>query len=188
MSSAVERSHPPPRSKSCSKCKTAKRRCDLAVPACFRCSRRNLTCEYPASQAGVQEQGNSESMENFALEWPLISQNLTTTSVSPIGEQTTQLAQVPIADNTLEGLFPELDSNGNVCHETSDSFHNWGLVTSRTRPFIPSPRMVASRLQFALDELMKAPSKIVLENQTPWSHRFLYQDGMPRSMQGIEQH
>ncbi|KAK4212698.1 hypothetical protein QBC37DRAFT_187156 [Rhypophila decipiens] len=46
--SATERSNPPPRKKSCGACIKAKRRCTLEVPACQRCSQRQLNCQYPA--------------------------------------------------------------------------------------------------------------------------------------------
>jgi hypothetical protein len=44
--------------------------------------------------------------------------------------------------------------------------------------------IVARRLQFSLDQIKKAPKTMVMETQTPWSHRLLYADSMPRSMQG----
>ncbi|KAI9738304.1 MAG: hypothetical protein M1834_008802 [Cirrosporium novae-zelandiae] len=37
---------PPPRQKSCNACIQAKRRCDLQIPTCSRCTKRNLTCNY----------------------------------------------------------------------------------------------------------------------------------------------
>ncbi|KAF4453170.1 hypothetical protein F53441_4109 [Fusarium austroafricanum] len=44
-------------------------------------------------------------------------------------------------------------------------------------------RAITSRLQYARDKILQAPSQMVLENQTPWCHAHLYDDGMPRSMQ-----
>jgi hypothetical protein len=44
---ASERANPPPRRKSCAACTRAKRRCDLAHPACVRCAGRGLACVYP---------------------------------------------------------------------------------------------------------------------------------------------
>ncbi|KAL2258112.1 hypothetical protein VTK26DRAFT_8702 [Humicola hyalothermophila] len=45
--SAIERSNPPPRRKSCAACIKAKRRCTLEFPACLRCAQRHLSCVYP---------------------------------------------------------------------------------------------------------------------------------------------
>lgn len=44
---------------------------------------------------------------------------------------------------------------------------------------------IATRLQYSIDELVKAPKMMITENQTPWCHRHLYEDEMPRSMQGL---
>ncbi|TPX06804.1 uncharacterized protein E0L32_002300 [Thyridium curvatum] len=50
--SALERTNPPPRRKSCAACIKAKRRCDNGQPACLRCSRRRITCQYPSNSTG----------------------------------------------------------------------------------------------------------------------------------------
>lgn len=41
------------RKKACAACVTSKRRCDQSQPACHRCAKLNLTCQYPPSSAGV---------------------------------------------------------------------------------------------------------------------------------------
>jgi hypothetical protein len=46
------------------------------------------------------------------------------------------------------------------------------------------PTFSASRLNYGISELKMAPSRMVLENQTPWSHPLLYEDKMPASMHG----
>lgn len=43
----AERNASIPRRKSCTACAKAKRRCDLALPVCSRCSLRQLDCCYP---------------------------------------------------------------------------------------------------------------------------------------------
>jgi hypothetical protein len=42
----------------------------------------------------------------------------------------------------------------------------------------------ASRLLYAIDLIKQAPSAMVQENQTPWSHQRLYDDAMPRVLSG----
>ncbi|KAJ4253884.1 hypothetical protein NW762_010282 [Fusarium torreyae] len=44
-------------------------------------------------------------------------------------------------------------------------------------------RLVSSRLQYIMDKILTAPSQMVLENEMPWCHTHLYNDGMPKSMQ-----
>jgi hypothetical protein len=59
---------------------------------------------------------------------------------------------------------------------------------------LPPPLVVAEmdsmtdefsrRADYTIKVIRTAPSSIVLENQTPWSHPLLYKDEMPRSIQG----
>ncbi|KAM0542047.1 hypothetical protein ACHAPJ_012973 [Fusarium lateritium] len=44
-------------------------------------------------------------------------------------------------------------------------------------------RLISSRLQYIMDKILTAPSQMVLENQMPWCHSDLYNDGMPKAMQ-----
>ncbi|KAL7917805.1 hypothetical protein ACQKWADRAFT_331581 [Trichoderma austrokoningii] len=41
------------RKKACAACVTSKRRCNQSQPACYRCTKLHLTCQYPSSSAGV---------------------------------------------------------------------------------------------------------------------------------------
>lgn len=59
------------------------------------------------------------------------------------------------------------------------------LVPSRHHPQTSLEEMIASRIQYALDVIKKVPSSMVSENQTPWSHPYLYRAYMPREMQGM---
>ncbi|GLB02016.1 hypothetical protein AtubIFM57258_000429 [Aspergillus tubingensis] len=60
---------------------------------------------------------------------------------------------------------------------------NPSTTVIKTRSALPISTIVAQRLQFGMDVLKQAPKMMVLESQTPWCHRQLYKDGMPRSMQ-----
>ncbi|PTB34960.1 uncharacterized protein TrAFT101_006365 [Trichoderma asperellum] len=42
------------RKKACAACVASKRRCDQSQPACNRCAKQRLTCQYPFSSAGVK--------------------------------------------------------------------------------------------------------------------------------------
>jgi len=59
------------------------------------------------------------------------------------------------------------------------------IMHIRTNPHAPLSEIMASRFQYAIDTLSDTPRMMVVENQTPWSHRELYADGMPKVMQGI---
>jgi len=54
--------------------------------------------------------------------------------------------------------------------------------------FVADPqvnKLISSRLKYALDKISAAPLQLVLENQMPWCHPQLYDEGMPRSMQCV---
>lgn len=59
------------------------------------------------------------------------------------------------------------------------------LAAPTSRPFDRLPDVVAMRLDYAINEIKKAPSSMVLETQTPWCHPKLYEREMPRSMRGM---
>lgn len=43
-----------------------------------------------------------------------------------------------------------------------------------------------TNFSYAMDRIRAAPSTMLQENQTPWSHPLLYRDNMPREMQGMD--
>ncbi|KAJ5090265.1 hypothetical protein N7532_008949 [Penicillium argentinense] len=57
------------------------------------------------------------------------------------------------------------------------------VAIPRARPLRPLSEIVASHLQFAIDNLKNTPKIMVLENQTPWCHQQLYKSYMPKVMQ-----
>jgi hypothetical protein len=60
---------------------------------------------------------------------------------------------------------------------------NWSLAAPTTRE-LHIEQVIAKRLQFAIDEIKRAPALMIMETQTPWCHPLLYRDGMPKSMKG----
>ncbi|RAL04672.1 Zn(II)2Cys6 transcription factor domain-containing protein [Aspergillus ibericus CBS 121593] len=179
-----ERANAPPRRKSCEACKVAKRRCDLAWPACFRCARRNLVCVYPGRQPP------SLDMETPSL--PISPpENLFSPSYAEV-QCTTDFNFLPstVEPGVLELPDPEKDILDLLaqCPPIQPpaqllAFQEPSTAVIRTRSSMPISEIVTTRLQFGIDVLKQAPRMMVLENQTPWCHQQLYKDGMPRSMQ-----
>lgn len=206
--STVERANPPPRRKSCARCIKAKRRCDLAFPTCLRCAHRGLECTYPAAAAGNRRDVRTAgSVETDSLpsdsELPL--------AVPPLGPSP-QLAEpvhsavpvvsVPEEVSPFDSSFSMLDY---IIDSSDDTLH--GLLSLPPHPQSPTlgptpppsslasfksysggadpmANAIATRFQYAIDEIAKAPKTMVLQNQTLWSHAHLYSEYMPRSMQG----
>ncbi|KAH8705881.1 hypothetical protein BGW36DRAFT_393360 [Talaromyces proteolyticus] len=143
-----------PRRKSCMACAKAKRRCDLALPTCSRCSTRQLNCHYPFLNHGHASSGNRSPLDLHSFDG-LVSMPMTQ-----------QHQQHPLPPP------PRFDIYG---------VDDITLLVPPTFP--PLPPDVMSRIGFALTQLLDAPRIMVLENQTAWCHPLLYRNGMPQSMQ-----
>ncbi|KAL2870360.1 Zn(II)2Cys6 transcription factor domain-containing protein [Aspergillus lucknowensis] len=177
MSSSVERNNPPPRRKSCEACRAAKRRCDLALPTCFRCTRRRVACVYPGLPApDLVPELLALLGQPEALESPCVAQF--TIDTPPIFEP------VLLETHTQEPMRPPLVEHQPQTGPVSLIHQQCAQLTHvRTRPGLDLPDLIASRFQYAIDTLRDTPRRMVVENQTPWSHRELYADGMPKVMQ-----
>ncbi|KAL4936140.1 hypothetical protein BDV06DRAFT_112290 [Aspergillus oleicola] len=179
MSSSAERNNPPLRRKSCEACRAAKRRCDLALPTCFRCTRRNIPCVYPVLPAPDQLPGllallNEQAQPVGACAEPFNFAPEPTFDAPPVLDHPgleTPAQSLPF-DN--ERLY-----NPPMLART----HNKEMTHVRSDVFIPLSELMESRFQYAIDTLKDTPRMMVVENQTPWSHAQLYINGMPKVMQ-----
>lgn len=175
---------PPSRRKSCEACKTAKRRCDLAIPICSRCAQRNVSCIYPGRQslspADLSLQASSQ-MDVADNVWAPLSINPFFTDVYGLcaPPETTDPMVSLLDDNQHEPRDPWLAYNQEIHLPTT-----FEMARPRTRQLAPLSEVFASRLQFSIDILKESPRMMVLENQTPWCHRHLYKRHMPKTMQG----
>lgn len=174
----------PPRRKSCETCKTAKRRCDLAVPACSRCMQRNISCMYP----GRLPQSYSEIMdttlvmdndEYFDDGMALYLSNADLMAAINIGPLHPVVVHSPFRYITI----PRPDQRVDL-YENYPPLNGFELAMPRTRPPKPLSGVFASRIQFAVDVLKDIPKMMVTATQAPWCHRQLYKNNMPKEMQG----
>lgn len=85
-----------------------------------------------------------------------------------------------LQDVSCEG-FPAL--SGHIEMGDVDRPFSVNAILVDQRPF-DLPTLLGSRLNYGISELKMAPSKMVLANETPWSHPLLYKDKMPASMHG----
>ncbi|KAE8147342.1 hypothetical protein BDV25DRAFT_132164 [Aspergillus avenaceus] len=170
----------PPRRKSCEACKVAKRRCDLAYPACTRCASRSLACVYPGRQPVPPE---------FPEPYPWFSTDdlslpFETPMYTPDFKVTLSDMGYPLG--VLNPQSPYMDPLENMSWEITPpdvTPGSYELEAPKSRT-ISLSEAIASRLQFAIDMLKKIPKMMVRETQTPWCHKQLYRDGLPKYMQG----
>ncbi|CCT72868.1 uncharacterized protein FFUJ_12762 [Fusarium fujikuroi IMI 58289] len=171
----MERNDPPARRKSCQACKKARRRCDLARPTCQRCAQRNIHCHYPSAPA--PREGAScihPEIQISNIEGLLAPScfGMLDSILEPTDHFADQLFDGSLDCDTSNWSTPRLSTTA------QNALNRSQLVT------IPQvTRSISSRLQYAMDAILKGPSQMVSENQTPWCHSHLYDDGMPKSMQ-----
>ncbi|KXH52660.1 hypothetical protein CSAL01_13088 [Colletotrichum salicis] len=204
--SFFERANPPPRRKTCIACIKAKRRCDHGQPACLRCSRRNIACDYFAPPATSRSKGNAgdhvlrtqksrrpqHPSSPTQVPAPLLDDGAGSDASLIPWSQNPDLLPLDMGD--LEDVNFDLAFDELI---TTDAFFERPLIAPCLTPrpdemLVPSydapsgslEALVASRLQYSLDEIKKVPTTVVMENQAPWSHPYLYRAHMPRDMQG----
>lgn len=197
---SIERGNPPPRRKSCLACIKARRRCDQASPACQRCAQRNIDCQYPqgarskrgpglvpspapaspsAHMSGAEQQ--IESLSDLVVT-PQVSFDMLDTILEPPEDFLSNLFPtfLECADAT-----PSLDASRALINPALLVTAQQALERSRFVTDSQANKAITSRLQYAIDKISAAPRQMVLENQMPWCHAHLYDDGMPRSMQCV---
>ena len=173
----------PTRRKSCGTCVAAKRRCDLAVPFCSRCLQRNTVCVYPEQQPSADPPvlGTINSLDTSRSAAPAVSIAVED-SLFPEPNITDILQPSGSYWDSLQHLHANISINHSRDFFLSSNFE---IAMPNSKPLRPLSEIIASKLQFAVDVLKKAPSMMVLETQLPWCHPRLYKDYMPRAMQGM---
>lgn len=186
---------PLPRRKACGECFKSKRRCDQRLPACSRCSKQRLGCHYLVCPPLPRPIGSASDTANEA-------------DITPPHDDTPSPPQFPDGDIPDEDLScaHELDlgfwnetfvpaaQNPPVAQHPSPPADILQWIPN-TNPLaelgVPDPissdlfNVATSRLNYAIEMMKAAPSRMVLENSTPWCHPLLYHDQMPKSMNGM---
>jgi hypothetical protein len=173
-----ERNGDVPRRKSCRTCVRAKRRCDLAFPACSRCVQRNIKCEYPTTLQTKPDTVTLQEPMQYDPSMPLWPR-----------DDWSQALAGPISELGMDGMnymttAPSASINGLPPPNVIDVDESiWSLT--RTTSHQPLSARIMARIQYAINQLRDAPRMMVMENQTPWCHPLLYRKDMPSAMQGM---
>jgi hypothetical protein len=179
----------PPRRKSCEACKTAKRRCDLAFPACSRCISRNSPCVYPgrlpAAYQDLVDESPTIPINAVDIMWPTSAMIHPSPNHNGLCAESILCSAPELREHQLEWNQYFFDEPSTPIWEGPLSSTYFAVALPRTRSLRPLPVIVASHLQFAIDVLKTAPRMMVIENRTPWCHPQLYKNHMPQDMQGI---
>lgn len=127
------------RRKACFECVKAKRRCDRDSPACERCSKRSLTCEYysplsPYTDLTVDNTTNSLGVHSWDLSQEINTIANTENSMSDL--LTCSVGSLMTFENNSF-----LPSPCNISAEIPGAFGNWQQSTEDTGSAWPMPRV-----------------------------------------------
>jgi len=180
------------RQKSCSECVKAKRKCDLQ-PNCLRCTRQRLTCTYPqhhtSSAATILPDNRSdetdliEQLFNPALELPFDLDIPDVITAAPELELLDPVPDLPGPMDDLEHVDDIVQPVGGLEATTAPT----GIgryPTAKSISNLVASELFESRVGYSMEQWKLAPRMMVEKNCTPWSHPNLYEELMPRSMQG----
>ncbi|OCL11977.1 hypothetical protein AOQ84DRAFT_170896 [Glonium stellatum] len=144
------------RRKSCGECAKAKRRCDMQMPRCQRCTKKNIDCRYPRSGPPISEVPIPE------LDFPWLDDLLR-------APETAAWADV-LAEPALSNYHPT-NSDGTSLPDFLQ---------------IEPPSMTTlarQEMTFAVRQFKTYPEKWLKEGKAPFIHRCLYATNMPRALQ-----
>jgi hypothetical protein len=176
------------RQKSCTACVKSKRRCDLQRPSCLRCLRQTLTCTYPP--APRQEYLDSPPVDQEEQTEP--------------GQSEQEAAQNDVVFDFDDALLPSqpglsldfdldaeienaiaLPSSIELMDTDLSMVRSGNIFEEKTFSPLHIPASAYARISYPIERLKEAPAMIVEKNCTLWCHVLLYEDYMPRCLQGI---
>lgn len=183
------------RQKSCSACAQAKRKCDLQQPNCLRCTRQRLVCTYPPGPPQPRRSrpvptpprpnepslinelfGDSSLDFSFDLDIPEVAIEPDTELREPSPDLSRLMYDVEQANGTLQTPGGAKPAHVTPIVERYPSYKEFSnLIASE---------IFESRVGYSMEQWKLAPRMMVERNCTPWSHPNLYEELMPRSMQG----
>jgi hypothetical protein len=192
---STELKRPLPRRKACGECFKSKRRCDQHLPACSRCSKQRLACHYLVSPPLPRPTGSGSNAAG-ASEVDITTPRDNTAPPPPLLDGDIPVQDLPYSHELDLGFWNEAfmsdaQTSPTALHPSPPAdILQWTPKEPLAEVAVTDPvssdlfNAATSRLNYAIDMLKAAPSRMVLENSTPWCHALLYNDQMPKSMHG----
>ncbi|KAH7336030.1 hypothetical protein BKA65DRAFT_26792 [Rhexocercosporidium sp. MPI-PUGE-AT-0058] len=146
------------RRKSCVTCVRTKRRCDLRLPQCSRCTGRGSTCEYITPKEINADRGYQSPAEDQAL-------------------SQANVLQVPDFLQTGLTISGELDEDISI---------SLGLLPAVSSFPFPERMVIATeQMQFCISQFKKLVPDLVQMNKSPFIHHNSYQSLPPVAYQDL---
>jgi hypothetical protein len=163
----------PPRRKACEDCSKSKRRCDLDLPACSRCSKLGLDCHYHVPPRKAIGRAKFAAVDD-----------LDTANSCPPQLDVDVLDDCLHYNESLDLPFMEEPPKSGPVTYPMDLLLNSEVMSIADPVSIDLFNPNGSRLHYTIEIFKSSPARIVHENSTSWCHSLLYKDLMPKSMHG----
>ncbi|KAJ2975307.1 hypothetical protein NQ176_g5590 [Zarea fungicola] len=183
----------PPRRVSCLNCIKSKRRCDIALPACQRCTLRGLVCEYTrrdVTKDRTAPLGNESADTQFASE---DQQRRIPAQSAILGDRSEFTLPQHLAGDILPDYnnYWPVNDDGHESHTSLISIIMDTLVESIPRPETHVDRAITSgtiyneRTRYAARRLKLLPQEFCATGHNTFIHRSLYKEYTPEHIQDV---
>ncbi|PCD23205.1 hypothetical protein AU210_014728 [Fusarium oxysporum f. sp. radicis-cucumerinum] len=172
---------PPPYRQACAACIKSKRRCDMAVPKCYRCRVRSLECLYPSPSTRRTLAQNSKAL-------PQATARITVNESQTESQNASIAPDITFdADNLALPPFPDYDLDWQEAMTNLNDF----LVPDLLNPHDTAERSVLAgekyqgRIVYTIEQFKSYPKQLVLHGQVPFIHRRVVEKYLPKPLTRI---
>ncbi|EXA34380.1 hypothetical protein FOVG_14362 [Fusarium oxysporum f. sp. pisi HDV247] len=172
---------PPPYRQACAACIKSKRRCDMAVPKCYRCRVRSLECLYPSPSTRRTLAQNSKAL-------PQETARITVNESQTESQNASIAPDITFdADNLALPPFPDYDLDWQEAMTNLNDF----LVPDLLNPHDTAERSVLAgekyqrRIVYTIEQFKSYPKQLVLHGQVPFIHRRVVEKYLPKPLTRI---
>lgn len=156
---------PPPHRQVCAACVKSKRRCDMAIPKCYRCRVRLLECHYPSS-----------SRRTLPTSLTSLPQEVDTTPADQF-ETSLQIRDPDfdfnlLADNLSLPPFPDYDLDWQEAMTNIQDFSVPDILSANDTAgrSVLAGQIYQHRVVYAVERFKSFPKQLVIQGQNPFMH------------------
>ncbi|KAF4333431.1 RAS small monomeric GTPase [Fusarium beomiforme] len=169
---------PPPYRQACAACIKSKRRCDMAVPKCYRCRVRSLECHYPSPPSRRTLQQNSKPI-------PQEVTAVTANEHESNAQNPSSLFDISFEpDNLTLPPFPDYDLDWQEAMTNTHQFLVPDLLTAHdtAERSVLAGEKYQRRIVYTIERFKSYPKQLVLCGQVPFIHRRVLEKHLPKPL------
>ncbi len=162
------------RAKACSNCAKSKKRCDLVIPLCSRCSNKGLHCEYNLNTNGIVSENSKNQDDGNGGLW---------TDQFDMTKDSAPIIAVPFESHTPLLPIGILPQNVNMDQDLADHASLMTIRANLLETKHLAEKMDRKTLQLMTTIICSYPCLFLRRMELSFIHHSLYADCMPEAMQ-----